>query len=311
MKKVIVIGHKNPDTDSAVSAVILSKIKKEEGVLFVPAVAGEFNRETEFVFSLFNIEKPLKVEEKSGDEKFFLVDHNDLSQSVAKREDVVGVLDHHQLSGMKSDSVLYFRAEPVGSTCTLLYEMIKDKGIEINKDEKGLLASGIISDTLNLNSSTTTEKDVKYLKELSEKADINRDELAEKMFSAKSDFTGRSTEEIICGDMKEYDFNGKKVGIGVSEVTALDYFLKNDDTISETVKKIKQEKNLDAFFFGAVDIIKQNTHFYFAGEEEKDLISKLFSGEEKGNYFFLEGVSSRKKEIAPVISEYYVHHHSS
>jgi manganese-dependent inorganic pyrophosphatase len=305
MKKVIVIGHKNPDTDSVVSAIIFSKIKKEEGVSFTPAVAGDLNRETELVLSSFKAEVPLKMEEKGSEERFFLVDHNDLSQSIAEKEDVVGVLDHHQLSGMKSDSVLYFRVEPVGSTCTLLYEIIKDKGIEIDKDEMGLLASGIISDTFNLNSPTTTEKDVKYLKELSKKAGVNTDHLAEEMFTAKSDFTGRSTEEIICGDMKEYDFNGKKVGIGVSEVTALDYFLKNDDTISETVKKIKQEKNLDAFFFGAVDIIKQNTHFYFAGEEEKDLISKLFSGEEKGNYFVLEGVSSRKKEIAPVISEHY------
>jgi manganese-dependent inorganic pyrophosphatase len=305
MSKVIVIGHKVPDTDSVVSAIIFSKIKKEEGVSFVPAVAGDLNRETELVLSLFNTEVPLKVEEKSDDEKFFLVDHNDLSQSVAEKEDVVGVLDHHQLSGMKTDRVLYFRVEPLGSTCSLLYEIIKDKKIEVSKEDAGLLAAGVVSDTLNLNSSTTTEKDVLYLKELSEKAEINCDDLAEKMFTAKSDFSGRSTEEIICGDMKEYDFNGKKVGIGVSEVTSLDYFLKNDDTVSETVKSVKKEKNLDAFFFGAVDIIKQNTNFYFAGEEEKEIINDLFSGKEQGNYFVLEGVSSRKKEIAPVISEHY------
>jgi manganese-dependent inorganic pyrophosphatase len=85
----------------------------------------------------------------------------------------------------------------------------------------------------------------------------------------------------------------------------LDYFLKNDDTVSETVKSVKKERNLDAFFFGAVDIIKQNTNFYFAGEEEKKIIRDLFSGKEQGNYFVLEGVSSRKKEIAPVISEHY------
>ncbi len=301
---IIVIGHKNPDTDSVISAKILALLFKKEGKDVVARVAGEVNRETEFVFSYFKEDiPPLISEGEKG--QFFLVDHNELAQSVAKKEDVCGVLDHHLLAGMKTDKTIFFRVEEVGSTCTLVYKMMKEKGIDCDDKEAGLLLAGILSDTLNLNSPTTTTEDVDSCYELSEISKVEPNEFTEKMFEAKSDLSGKSIDEIVYGDLKEYEFGGKKIVVGVAETTSLLYFIENKKEITEFLKKTKKEKGMDALFFGAVDIVKKNTLFFPAEDDEREVIKKVFRGKEKEEYFLLENVSSRKQEIAPPLSKHY------
>ncbi len=298
---IIVIGHKNPDTDSVVSAKVFANFLGEDAV---SRIAGEVNRETEFIFSYFKEDLP-KIITEDEDAEFFLVDHNEIMQSVAKKEKICGVLDHHTISGLKTDKPIFFRVEPVGSTATLIYKMMKEKGVSPTEKETGLLLAGIISDTLNLNSPTTTTEDIDLYYELSKISTIDPNSFAEKMFEAKSDFSGKNIEDIISRDLKEYDFGNKRVVIGVAESTSLKYFEENQKEIKSILKKNKEEKKYDALFFGAVDIINGNTMFYPASDEEKEVIRKVFNGEEKENYFLLENVSSRKQEIVPPLSEYY------
>ncbi len=303
---IIAIGHEVPDTDSVVSAKMFAFLLKSEGKESRPAVAGSLNGETEFVFSSLKEEVPLEVTEKEIEEcEFFLVDHNDLSQSVAKKESVYGVLDHHLLSGFKTDKPLFFRVEPVGSTATLIYKMMKERGVEVEKKHAGLLLAGVISDTLNLNSPTTTSEDIDSYYQLSEIAGIDPNNFAEEMFEAKSDFSGKNIKDVIRGDMKEFDFGGKKIGVGVAETTSLKYFQEKEEELKSAVENIKKEEGFDAFFFGVVNIIEQNTLLYPAGEEERRVAVEILKGEDKGSFLFLEGVSSRKKQIAPPLSEYY------
>lgn len=304
MKEKIIIGHKNPDTDSVVSAMVFANYLNKKGVVAIAGVAGSINRETDFILSSFNESAPT-VFDGTEEKDFFLVDHNELSQSVVKKENICGVLDHHALSGIKTDSIIYFRVEPVGSTATLIYKIMKEERVEIEKKDAELLLAGIISDTRNLNSPTTTEDDRVAISELSGITGVDVNSFAEKMFEAKSDFSGKSVSEIICEDMKEYEFGGKKIAIGVSETTSLSYFEKNEEIIVSGLKEVKKEKEVDYLFFGAVDIVNNNTRFYFTGEEEKEVIKKIFTGEEEKNYSLLRGVTSRKKEIAPVISNYF------
>ncbi len=306
MNEKIVVGHTNPDTDSAVSALIFSLYLTAKEDNFSSCIAGKANKETEFVFSYFKKELPFEITKEEAKEKqVFLVDHNDISQSVACKENICGVLDHHLLSGIKTNQAIFFRVEPLGSTSTLIYKMIKERKIEIKKEDAGLLLAGIISDTLNLNSPTTTSEDIDFYYELSQIAEIDADSFSQKMFEAKSDFSGKSVRDIIRGDMKEYSFGGKRVAVGVSETTSLSYFKENKNEIIDTVKRIKKEENFDIFFFCAVDIINKNTWFFPSGEKEKELALDLFKAIEKEDYFLLEGVSSRKKEIAPPLSEHY------
>lgn len=293
MSKITVIGHKNADTDSVVSAVVYSRFI-EGGV---PAVSGEVNKETEFVFSYFKEQLPLSVEKVEGD--VFLVDHNEIAQSVegVTKENIVGVIDHHQLSGLETSKPVFFRIEPLGSTATLIYKMIRD----FERKEAGLLLSAIVSDTLNLTSITTTDEDREAVKDLALISGVDVDELAEKMFAAKSDFSGKTLEEVVKGDMKEFSFSGKRVGIAVSEVTSDIYFQEKEDEILKSLKKIKEEESYDAFFFGVVDILKKETRLYLIGEEERRAAKDAF-GLDGDNYIILPDVVSRKSQIAPPLS---------
>ncbi len=306
MSKTIIIGHKNPDTDTVISSIVLSSFLNKRDQDTVARIPGEINRETLFILEELGEEFPsIITEEEVDNNDVFLVDHNDLSQSVAKKENVIGVLDHHLLSGTKTDKPIFFRVEPVGSTSTLVYKLMKESGVAIEEKEAALLLTGVISDTLNLNSPTTTSEDIDAYYELKDISKKDPNVLAVKMFEAKSDFSGKSVKEIISGDLKAYDFGGKKIGIGVAETTAVSFFLENENNILEEIKKMKDEEGFHSLFFGAVDIVKQNTYFYPAGEEEKEVVKNLFQGEDKGAYFFLKGIASRKKEIAPPLSDYY------
>ncbi len=305
MEKIIVVGHKNPDTDSVVAAVMFAKLLKKEGKEAIPKVAGDINKETRFVFDSLKEEVPESIKSVNKEDNVFLVDHNELAQSVAERENVCGVLDHHALAGLKTDTSVYFRVEPLGSTCTLIYKLMKERGINPCTEEIDLLLAGIIADTLNLNSSTTTTEDVDSFYELSQVSKIDAESFAREMFEAKSDFSGESLKDVIGGDLKEYEAGGKKIGIGVCETASLKYFEEKKNEIKDSLKEVKEENGFDAFFFGVIDILNNNVHFYPGGSEEEKLVEEKFEGEKKDDFFLLKDTSSRKKELAPPILEFY------
>ncbi len=306
MSKKYVIGHQNPDTDSVVSAIILSWFLNEQEQDYRPAALGEINKETSFVLSFWGFEKPEILSKKEADgAEFFLVDHNDLNQSIASSENVKGVLDHHLIAGLKTSTPIFFRIEPVGSSATLVYKLIKENNLKPSKKHCGLLLSAIISDTLNLNSPTTTTEDIDTLYELKDLTGADTEKLANEMFVAKSDFNDKKVSEVITADLKNYDFGGKKIGIGVAETTSLRYFQDNSAEIIKELKNIKGRENYDALYFAVIDIINQNSYFCLPSEDEEKIIREVFKGKEKENFFFVESVSSRKKEIAPPLSDYY------
>lgn len=302
---MIVIGHKNPDTDSVVSSLVFSNFLNKTGKNAKCFLLGEANKETNFIFSFFSETIPPVINEDISGKEVFLVDHNDLSQSIAKEEDVVGILDHHLISGIKTSKPIFFRTETLGSSASLVYKMFKENNINLEKKDACLLLSAIISDTLNLKSPTTTDEDRFIFQELKNITGIDSDDLAEKMFSAKSDFSDISMKEIVSADLKEFNFNSNKVVIAVAETTKLDYFYSKEKEVVKTINEVKEEGFYDYLFFAAVDIVNQNTMFFPAGEKERLIIEKIFKGEEKENFFFLKNVVSRKKDIAPYISEYF------
>ncbi len=306
MSKIVVIGHKNPDTDSVISAIVLSKVLGNKEDFFYPAVAGKLNSETEFILSHFNENAPV-IMEKLTESNVFLVDHNELSQSIEGVDwsNITGVLDHHRLSGVNTEKPLFFRTEPLGSTCTLVYKLIKETGKKVEKKEAGLLLCGVISDTLYLKSGTTTEEDEAAVRELSNISEVDPDEISEKMFEAKSDFSKKSLKEIVIGDMKEFDFSGKKIAIGVCETTSTSYFKDKEEDVLKIIKETTKEGGYDAFFFGVVDILNKNTTLYLGGEEEVCAAKEAFSLSEKESIVNLPGITSRKSELVPPLSKYY------
>jgi len=303
MGKIIVIGHKNPDTDSVAAAIGLAELLKKEGKEAIPVRGGNLNKETEWALNHSGLEIG-NVENIEGDEYFF-VDFNEESQSPVdlKKVKLAGLLDHHKLacSWSTEDQVL-FRVEPIGSTSTLVAKLYKERGEAIDAPISKALLCGIISDTLNFTSPTTTEEDKKYAEELAGSTQENTNELADKLFEAKSDLSSFTPEEIAKLDYKVFEFNGKKVGIGVIETVNPANAKEMEKDLREAVLKMKESENLDLVYLGIVDILKQETELILVGEEEKKTALKAFpDSQAKGDNLVLKEVVSRKKQIAPAI----------
>ena len=155
MSKILIFGHKNPDTDTIVSSVILENLLKKLGRDDVEAVRlGSLNKETEYVFNYLGLEPTRMITEVEEGQQVILVDHNEAAQSVDGREnaEVVGVVDHHRVNDFSTMSPLYYIAKPYGCCATIIYELYKQNNVEIDKTIATLMLSAIISDTLLLKS---------------------------------------------------------------------------------------------------------------------------------------------------------------
>ncbi|MDU5948464.1 MAG: manganese-dependent inorganic pyrophosphatase, partial [Paenibacillus macerans] len=190
MEKVLIFGHKNPDTDTICSAIAYADLKSKLGWNVEPVRLGEVNGETAFALERFGFAAPRLVEAVAGEAKeVILVDHNERQQSVSDIDQVrvVEVIDHHRIANFETSGPLYYRAEPVGCTATILGKMYKENGIEVPANIAGLMLSAIISDSLLFKSPTCTEQDVAAARELAGIAGVNAEEYGLDMLKAGAD----------------------------------------------------------------------------------------------------------------------------
>jgi manganese-dependent inorganic pyrophosphatase len=291
--KIISIGHKNPDTDSVLSAILVSRFgKKIFGFEIEAVIANNINNETKFVLDFLKLKEP-RLLKKIKNEKVIMVDTTEPKQIIngLTEDNLMAIIDHHNLGGLKSSRPIYTRVEPIGCTGSVIYKILKEKDIKIDKISAILMATCILSDTLNFNSPTTTNDDKKILKELNKIAKLDIQEFVRELFAAKSSLKGVSISDIISKDYKQFDMGKYKVGIGVWETTNPDGVnLQKDEIIPVLIKKKEKEK-MDYMFFAVIDIIKNNSYLYIIGDEEEELA--------KDNILFSKGTVSRKKQLVP------------
>ena len=301
---IIVIGHKNPDTDTIVSAIVWAEFLNISGKKAKAYRAGELNFETKYVLTRFKQKAPALVGDLENKE-VFLVDHGELKQSPEgiEKAKIIGVLDHHRLAGIATTEPTYYRCEPIGSTSSLIAKIFNETGKKINKKQASLLLSGIISDTLKFTSPTTTDEDKKIGKQLQKIAGININELANKMFESKSSLKGMSLEDILQKDYKEFEFGRQKIGIGVYETASVSAFDKMKSKIFDNLAKLKTQRKMDLIYFGVIDILKHEGFLYLIGEKEKEIAQKAFKGKIENNIMRVPGLVSRKKQMVPVLAK--------
>lgn len=301
MSKTIAIGHKNPDTDSVVSAILVSQFgKKIFGFDVEPAIAGEINNETKFVLNYLKIQKPNLINNIT-DENVILVDTTEPCQIIEGLTDtnLIGIIDHHNLGGLKSGKPILSHIEPAGCTATVIHKMIREKSIKPNKQAAILMIACIISDTLNLKSPTTSINDKKALKELNKIAKLNLKSFTKDLFAAKSSLEGIATRDIVSKDYKNFEMGKSKVGIGVWETTNPESVKSKKSDLMMALMAKKEAEKLDLVFFLIVDILKENSIMYVLSESEKTLAEKVFKVKAENNEIFLKGIVSRKKQVVP------------
>ncbi len=303
--KVIVTGHKNPDTDSICSSIVMANLAKHYGVDSKAVRLGNLNKETEFVFKHLNMEPQELIEKVEEGQKLILVDHNEKGQSIEGRENakVLAVIDHHRIADFETNEPLYYLAKPYGCTATILFEEYKNAGLEIDKTMGTLMLSAIVSDTLLLKSPTCTEKDEKAVEELENITGLKASEYGLEMLKAGTDLSTYSSQEVINLDAKEFEKNGKKVIIAQVNTADINDVFSRREEIEFAMEKEIAEKKIDLFIFVITDIINTNSKIIALGAE-KELTEKAFNKKlDELDSMMLEGVVSRKKQIAPQILE--------
>ncbi len=233
--------------------------------------------------------------------KLILMDHNELPQAIdgAETADIVEVIDHHKLGTVKTNNPIYFYAKPVGSTCTLVYQLYKVHGVELPRDMGILLLGGMLADTVILKSPTTTKEDIDAINELSKALDLDFQEFGVEIFSATDSLTSRSIDDIINTDYKVFDENGLKFGISQVETVTLKELDTIKASLEKELKKMARDQRLQWNMILVTDIIKEESVLITTGFEPAEKLLK-YRKQDDGS-FFLPGVLSRKKQLLPEV----------
>ncbi|RFU65427.1 manganese-dependent inorganic pyrophosphatase [Peribacillus glennii] len=305
MEKVLVFGHKNPDTDTICSAIAYAELKTKIGMNAEPVRLGQVNSETQYALDYFKVEAPRLVESVANEVNgVILVDHNERQQSAEDidKVQVLEVIDHHRIANFETSDPLYYRAEPVGCTATILNKLYKEKGVEISKETAGLMLSAIISDSLLFKSPTCTDEDIEAARELAEIAGVDSESYGLEMLKAGADLSEKSVQELITLDAKEFSMGDSKVEIAQVNAVDANEVLARRSELEEVITARIQENNLDLFLFVVTDILTNDSIGLALGKSAR-VVEKAYHVALSDNTAVLKGVVSRKKQIVPVLTE--------
>ena len=305
MEKVLVFGHQNPDTDTITSAIVYAYLKNAIGVEAEAVRLGELNNETKYALEKFGFEAPRLIKNVETEAtKVILVDHNEKQQSAIGIEEVqiTEVIDHHRIANFETSDPLYYRAEPVGCTATIINKIFKEKGIEIPSNIAGLMLSAIVSDTLLFKSPTCTEEDITAARELEKLAGVNVEQYGLAMLKAGADLSDKSLEDLLSLDAKEFTMGEHKVIIAQVNAVDVNDVMGRQEQLEELINMEIQEKELDLFFFVVTDILNNDSVALALGKMALKA-EAAFNVAFVNNVALLKGVVSRKKQVVPALTE--------
>ena len=290
-----------------IDSVIDRDFMKLPGRMPVADARQQVYRSPQMVFPVLEGERLKGVISKSDlvhppRPQLVLVDHNEISQAVqgADEADVIEVLDHHRLGGsLKSTNPIRFHMEPVGSTCTLVAKMFRSAQIDPSPSIALCMASGMISDTLNLRSPTATDIDRDLLRWLQKYCDVDLDQFASEFFQVGSALRSCDSDQVVREDCKEFEESGIRFAISQIEEIGFDLFWNRKDELAKSLEEFAEASNLEFAALLVTDISSNGSLL---------LMSREPDGWEEINYpqledklYKLDEVVSRKKQLLPLI----------
>lgn len=299
--KTFVFGHKNPDTDSIASAISMANLRNQLGENSECFRLGNVNKETSFALNTFKFDAPKLIEKVDNNDTIIMVDTNEFSQVAEGIENanIKMIVDHHRVKLETADPI-YYIAEPVGCTSTILYKLYKQNDIALDSNMAGIMLSAIISDTLLFKSPTCTEEDKIIANKLAKIANVDISRYGLDLLKAGTDLSDYTPEQVINIDSKLFEKDGKKFKIAQINTADVNDVFKNQSYFEAAINNEIKNDNLDLYVFAATDILNSNSKIITMGSKS-NVVEKAFGVSLDNNTAMLENVVSRKKQILPNI----------
>ncbi|MCI8688186.1 MAG: putative manganese-dependent inorganic diphosphatase [Lawsonibacter sp.] len=233
--------------------------------------------------------------------QLILVDHNEKSQAVEgiDEAEILEIIDHHRIGTIETEGPVYFRNVPVGCTCTIVYQMYRENGVEVDATTAGLLLSAILSDTLMFRSPTCTPTDERAARELAQLAGVDLEEYADAMFGHGGDVSGKTAAEVFNGDYKIFTSGDVRFGVGQGIYMTEKNRRAAQALVGPYLPEALEKQRLDHIFYMFTDARNSNTELLTAGAGAEELVAKAFGARPEGGVITLLGVVSRKKQMIP------------
>lgn len=305
MTKVLIFGHQNPDTDAIGAAIAFANLQKELGVDAEAVALGTPNEETQFALDHFGVSAPRVVETIAGETSdVMLVDHNEFQQSATDIEDlnILAVVDHHRIANFQTANPLYYRAEPVGCTSTIVLKLYKENDVTIPREIAGMMLSAIVSDTLLFKSPTCTPEDVDAANALAEIAVVDLNSYGLDLLKAGTNLGDKSEAELLDLDAKSFPMNGKTVRVAQVNTVDIEEVFARQDALRDAMLTENTKNGYDLFLLLVTNILDSDSELLVAGEP-REKVTEAFGVELKNDRASLPGVVSRKKQVVPQLTE--------
>ena len=234
--------------------------------------------------------------------KVVLVDHNELSQSVdgLSEAEILAIIDHHRLADVQTGSPIYVRNEPVGATCTIVASMFQERGIMPGKSLAGLLAAGIVSDTIYFKSPTATPRDRLMAERMAAIANESLEDLERDIFNPAAFSETGDLRKMLLSDFKHFEIAGHKLGIGQINCIDSEELLKQRDAFLSIMEEVRSERGFHILLLMLTDVLREGTVLLCSGD--LNTVEEAFNVKIKDRTVFLPGVLSRKKQVVPALS---------
>ena len=235
--------------------------------------------------------------------QLILVDHNERSQAVEgiDQAEVLEIIDHHRIGSLETEGPVLFRNVPVGCTCTIIYQLYREAGVEIEDSTAGLMLSAILSDTLMFRSPTCTPVDERAAKALAEQLGLDLKAYADAMFEAGGDVSGKTAEEVFSADYKIFNSKNIRFGIGQGSYMSAKNRKASQALVGPYLDTALKKQDLDFIFYMFTDVVHSTTELLMAGRGAEALVEKAFQAKVVNGMAILPGVVSRKKQMVPAL----------
>ena len=302
MHKLLLTSYVNPDLDGVAGVIAYSEFLEKSGINSQVGFMGEVQDEVKYIFNHFNFKYPPVILNSRNFDEVILIDTSDLNaiEGNIEIEKVIEIIDHRTINEAEKFPNAKVQIELVGAAATLIAEKFIEKNVDISKNSAILLLGAVISNTFNLKSTITTERDRRVVDFLNKKVNLPEN-FWEKFFIAKSDLSGQKLTQRIEIDIAIYEIGKRKIGICQLEIyDARKLVAERGKEIINILKKIKKESKLDFIFLNIIRIDEFKNFFITWQKKVKELLTKVLNVNFVGNIAENNSLMLRK-QISPLL----------